>query len=226
FNYKKKQLITKILFQVAAKFEFTNVKCVPYDLKFNDFENCYLKSVNRTYKYVSIKCRLFQTPVTKVRISSKFEFTNLQCETFDPTFNDFECCFLKSVNRTYKYLSMKTRLHQNPVTNIKFHLSLFQRLNGYKPFLYNITIDACKFQRNRKKYPVIKFFFDAVEPYSNMNHTCPYSHDVIIDKLPGEFVNRYFTDILPFPRGNYLFEASWIAYDITRAVTKFYFNLS
>lgn len=31
---------------------------------------------------------------------------------------------------------------------------------------------------------------------------------------------------LPFPEGDYLFETHWIAYDVDRAVVKFYGNLS
>ncbi|XP_070141541.1 uncharacterized protein [Drosophila kikkawai] len=157
---------------ISAKFEFTNVKCVPYDLKFNDFEHCYLKSVNRTYKYVSLKCRLFQTPVTKVR------------------------------------------------------LSLFKRFNGYRPFMYNVSVDVCKFQLNRNVNPIMKFFYDVVAPYSNINHTCPFNEDLVFEKLPIDFLNHRFTDVLPFPEGDYLVETNWIAYDITRAVVKFYGTLS
>ncbi|XP_020817032.1 LOW QUALITY PROTEIN: uncharacterized protein LOC110190751 [Drosophila serrata] len=161
--------------QITAKFEFTNVKCVPYDLKFNDFEHCYLKSVNQTYKYVSIKCRLFQTPVTK------------------------------------------------------FNLLLYKRFNGYRPFMYNVSVDVCKFQLNRNVNPIMKFFYDIVEPYSNINHTCPFNvsltfEDLVLEKLPVDFINHRITDVLPFP--DYVVETNWIAYDIKRAVVKFYGTLS
>jgi len=53
------------------------------------------------------------------QIMSKVEFTNLECITHDPDFADFDYCLLKSVNRTYKYLSLKVKLLKKPVTKIK-----------------------------------------------------------------------------------------------------------
>jgi len=51
---------------------------------------------------------------------------------------------------------------------------MWKRLNGYKPFLYNITTDVCKFLRNPKSNPVMKYIFESFIEYSNINHSCPY----------------------------------------------------
>ncbi|XP_070143277.1 uncharacterized protein [Drosophila kikkawai] len=107
-------------------------------------------------------------------ISSKFEFTNLKCSTFDEAFSDFEYCDIKSVNRSYKYVSVKCKLHELPVTKVKINLILFKRFNGYKPFMYNVTVDACRFLKDVYSNPVVKYFYRFVELYSNMNHTCPF----------------------------------------------------
>jgi len=48
--------------------EFTNVKCTSWDKKFDDFEYCHLKSVNRSFKYLSLKVNLFKVPITKVKV--------------------------------------------------------------------------------------------------------------------------------------------------------------
>lgn len=42
--------------------------CNSLDKQFSDFEYCYIKWVNRSYKYVSIKAKLFKTPITKVKV--------------------------------------------------------------------------------------------------------------------------------------------------------------
>lgn len=47
-------------------------------------------------------------------------------------------------------------------------------MNGYRPFLYNISVDACKFLKNRKANPIANYFFDFIKEISNMNHSCPY----------------------------------------------------
>ncbi|EDW44542.1 GM23751 [Drosophila sechellia] len=159
-------------------------------------------------------------------VYSLLEFTNLQCESLDKDFALIDYCFLKSVNRSYKYVSIKVNLLQLPITKVKVHFGLYQRLNGYKPFLYNITFDACRFLQSPKSNPVALYFYNFYKEYSNMNHPCPYDHDIVLDKMPYHSINNMVTKILPFPEGNYMFEVLWIAYDIPRAQTKFYASLS
>ncbi|XP_017077345.1 uncharacterized protein LOC108112106 [Drosophila eugracilis] len=155
-------------------------------------------------------------------VHSLVEFTNFKCESMDKNFSDFEYCFLKSVNRTYKYISGKLKLFQIPLNHAKGNFGLYQFANGYKPFLYNITVDACKFLKNQKSNPVAAYLYNFVKDYSNMNHTCPYSHDLVVDKVSTEFINHRVTALLPFPEGKYMLKMHWIAYDIHRVVSKVY----
>jgi len=57
--------------------EFTNVKCTSADVKFINYEVCRLKSVNRTYKYVSIKLRLYKLPITNATVRIKTIYINI-----------------------------------------------------------------------------------------------------------------------------------------------------
>ncbi|XP_034655010.1 uncharacterized protein LOC117892705 [Drosophila subobscura] len=205
--------------EVAAKIEFTNLVCTSLDKAFSDFEYCYLRSVNRTYKYFSIKSVFYQSPITRAKVAAKVEFTNFVCTSFDQAFADFEYCYLKSVNRTYKYFSVKCNLYQTPVRKAN-------RFSGYRPFMYNITADACRFLKNPQSNPVLNFFYATIVPYTNINHSCPYEHDIFMEKVPTQSINGQFGKLLPFPDGDYLIELNWIANDIKRAVTKLYFTLS
>ncbi|XP_032574831.1 uncharacterized protein LOC116801138 isoform X2 [Drosophila sechellia] len=144
-------------------------------------------------------------------VDSLVEFTNVQCESLDKDFALFEYCFLKSVNRTYKYVSIKVNLLKTPITKIKIRFGLYKRLNGYKPFLYNMTFDACRFLNSPNPNPVALYLFQ---------------HDIVLDKMPYHSVNNMLTKILPFPEGKYMIEGHWIAYDIDRAITKFYWTLT
>ncbi|XP_017039316.1 uncharacterized protein LOC108086787 [Drosophila ficusphila] len=159
-------------------------------------------------------------------ITPVVEFTNVKCTSVDQNFSDFEYCRLKSVNRTYKYLSLKVKLYKIPVTKVTVKIQLLKRLNGYKPFLYNITVDACKFLKSQKINPVFGYFHGIFRDHSNMNHTCPYDHDIIVDKLTADIVNTQFTKVLPFPEGKYLFHSKWLAYGILRAEVDVYITLS
>ncbi|KAH8383635.1 hypothetical protein KR009_009770, partial [Drosophila setifemur] len=176
---------------------------------------------------------------------SKLEFTNIKCTSLDPEFCDFEYCYLKSVNRSYKYLSLKVKLYKLPITKIKvcvyykskntnidsnlyyqMNLELQKRTNGYKPFLYNITVDACRYMRNPKSNPIAAYLHGLFLPFSNMNHTCPYNHDLMVEKVSTSFINTQVTSVLPFPLGDFLLLTKWIAYDIHRATVSVYATLS
>ncbi|XP_041675253.1 LOW QUALITY PROTEIN: uncharacterized protein LOC108110955 [Drosophila eugracilis] len=161
------------------------------------------------------------------QISSKVEFTNIQCTAVDPEFVNFDYCFLKSVNRTYKYLSLKAKLFKIPFTKIKVNVEIFQKLNGYKPFLYNITVDACKtYLRNPKSNLIFQFMHNLFQSYSNMNHSCPYDHDIMLEKLSVSFIDIQLTKVLPVPRGDFMFHSNWIAYNKNRATVNVYASLS
>ncbi|KAH8247326.1 hypothetical protein KR038_002459, partial [Drosophila bunnanda] len=156
----------------------------------------------------------------------KVEFTNIKCTSLDKDFTDFDYCFLKSVNRTYKYISLRAKLLKTPVTKVKVNIELQKRYNGYRPFLYNVTVDACRFLKNPQSNPIAKYLYGFFKNHSNMNHTCPFSEEIKVEKLPVHYMNQHVTDVLPFPKGDYLFRSNWIAYDINRAKVDVYFTLS
>nr|ACD81774.1 IP20668p [Drosophila melanogaster] len=161
-----------------------------------------------------------------IKTNSRFEFTNLNCTVFDLRVGEFENCNLKSINRSYKYVSGKYKLNQIPLPRMKVNFIMWKRLNGYRPFLYNITADACKFVENPKSNPVLKYIFDSFSAYSNMNHSCPYTSDLIVERLPIGFMNLRVTEILPFPEGNYLFEFHFSRRKSIFASTQVYFTIS
>ncbi|KAH8304154.1 hypothetical protein KR059_001646, partial [Drosophila kikkawai] len=154
------------------------------------------------------------------------EFTNVKCEALDREFASFDYCLLKSINRTYKYVTLKNRVFQVPITDVKVNIAMYKRLNGLKPFLYNVTVDACKFLKNPKSSPVGSYFYGFFKSYSNMNHSCPFDHDLIVDKVSATDMNHRITRVLPFPEGSYMFQSDWYAQDIKRAEVKLYLTLS
>ncbi|EDX15081.1 GD16676 [Drosophila simulans] len=170
---------------------------------------------------------LLALSICVVEISSKFEFTNIICNSLDKKFSDFEYCYIKSVNRSYKYVSIKAKLFKTPITKINgVILKRFNGYNGYRPFMVNMTVDACRFLNNTKSNPIASYLYDFIRPFTNMNHNCPYDHDLLIEKLPIHFVNHQVTNVLPVPEGDYLYETNWMAYDIRRAVIKVYGTIS
>ncbi|KAH8285370.1 hypothetical protein KR054_008225, partial [Drosophila jambulina] len=143
------------------------------------------------------------------QVQCGFEFANINCTSLDKTFMDVDECFLKSVNRTYKYLTIRSKIYQLPVDDIKVRILCFcNLLNGYKPFLFNFTLDACKFLTGQKNNR-IQFFYELFAPYSNMLHACPYNHDIHVDKLPINYLNHKLSNVLPVPDGYYCVHSTY-----------------
>ncbi|XP_022223514.2 uncharacterized protein LOC111074859 [Drosophila obscura] len=159
-------------------------------------------------------------------ISSKFEFTNVKCKCVDEDYCSMDYCYLKSINRTYKYASGRLRLLKPPLTNVQLNCGLYKRFSGYKPFLYNFTVDGCKFLNNPRHSPVANYFFGIIGTNHNLNHSCPYNGEIFIDQVPINLVNSHLTATLPFPEGDYLFQTHGIVDGIIRSVFQVYGTLS
>ncbi|SPP74717.1 Hypothetical predicted protein [Drosophila guanche] len=174
---------------------------------------------------VGVSVLLIVVACSTSEVAARIEFTNLVCTSLDKAFSDFEYCYLRSVNRTYKYFSIKSVFYQSPITKVKVNLSLHKRFNGYRPFLYNVTVDACRFLRNPRSNPILNFFYGFITPYIG-KVSCPFKNSLSYDKIAAEWINKQVTAVLPFPEGDYMIEVNWMAYDINRAITKFYATLS
>ncbi|XP_075150326.1 uncharacterized protein LOC142224442 [Haematobia irritans] len=155
-------------------------------------------------------------------IESDVRFTNLKCEEYHPEFATFLKCRLRVVRRGLISLNVNVKLLQVPVSNVTVNLSLHKKLNGYKPFLYNTTFDFCKFMANRKQEPFAKLFFDVLAKDSNINHTCPYDHNIIVNNFT---IYETLFDRLPLPVGGYMFQLKVGAYNEWKADVKAYIEI-
>jgi len=81
-------------------------------------------------------------------------------------------CRIYAVNRNKNTFNLNgTILH--PAYNIDLHMQVFKKANGYKPWLFNITIDVCRFFKKHNN-PVFLIVVNLVKEFTNFNHTCPY----------------------------------------------------
>lgn len=161
------------------------------------------------------------------------KMTNVVCESYDKSLTVFHYCRLKAYSRT------KTSLHINatflhPINSISVRFQMLKRANGYKPFLFDITVDACQFLR-KPNNPVIKIVYNMIKDASNINHSCPYVVRFLIKiiynyisfliDLQGTVVLNDFHRIslpLPFPSGDYLSRLDFLI----NGKTKFYVNVN
>ncbi|XP_019891909.1 uncharacterized protein LOC109612374 [Musca domestica] len=141
--------------------------------------------------------------IAMIEGKSSFKFTNIRCKDNDVNFSSFKKCELKVVRRGIVALNAHLALYQIPVTKATINIGLYKRASGYRPFLYNITQEVCAFFANRQKYPIMNVIFDIFIRESNLNHTCPYDHDIYIKNL---VLEESKFKLFPIPEGEYLFK--------------------
>nr|XP_043067613.1 uncharacterized protein LOC108122564 [Drosophila bipectinata] len=135
--------------------------------------------------------------------ASKFKFTNFVCSSVDPSWLVVHQCRLKAIRRDWVALNFNVTLLQT-IRKAKVHGQIFKRASGYKPWLYNFTLDGCRFLRN-PYMPVAAIIFNRFKQHSNLNHTCPYSGSVFIMG-----VQVFAEEIpVPLPSGDYLILIKW-----------------
>ncbi|XP_013105957.2 uncharacterized protein LOC106086003 [Stomoxys calcitrans] len=162
----------------------------------------------------------FAFPIFQLGAKSIFKFTNIKCQDHDLNFSRSEVCRLKVIGRGLVSLNVRVGLYKTPVTNVTLNMGFYKKANGFKPFLYNYTVDFCDFVRNRKRYPVVKVIFDIFLSASNINHTCPYDHAIVVDNLvldEGKF------QYLPIPEGEYMLKLRVFAYNDLKATVEAYY---
>ncbi|KAH8295643.1 hypothetical protein KR018_001056, partial [Drosophila ironensis] len=152
-------------------------------------------------------------------------FTNLKCGAIDKQFAEIKECYIKAVNRSHKYVNIHAKLLQIPVTNVTINLKVMRYDHGYKPFFVDITFDACRFLKNQKN-PIVKVFYNIYKNSSNINHTCPFNHDFIVDHLWTGNIETDVTKYLPVISGDYSLDTKWYSGNVARAFCNVYVRIT
>ncbi|KAH8313836.1 hypothetical protein KR067_012419, partial [Drosophila pandora] len=136
-----------------------------------------------------------------------FKFSNFICESHNKSWFVFNQCRLKAVSRDRIVLNMVgTVLH--PVSNVQVHAKVFKRANGYKPWLFDTQIDACRFLK--KSYnPFAKLVYGLFQEFTNINHTCPFVGPQIVK----DFYLKPELLLLPLPTGDYMLTLRWLFFN-------------
>ncbi|KAH8358832.1 hypothetical protein KR093_002778, partial [Drosophila rubida] len=145
-------------------------------------------------------------------------FTNVFCKSSNKTRYVVNTCRLRAIKRN-KYIFNYDATIIYELCDVKVNVQLVKRANGYKPWLYNLTIDACEFLRKRNN-PIIKLIYNIFKDYSNLNHSCPYNGPVLIDGLylqPGAIR-------VPMPTGEYGVMTTWIFDSTMKTYANVYFE--
>ncbi|KAH8300020.1 hypothetical protein KR044_008512 [Drosophila immigrans] len=157
-------------------------------------------------------------PYNTVALGNYLRATGVKCRIVDPSFCSFDGCVLKAINRNVKEFNIVVKLHQTPVDNITVRVEVLRRLTASSQPIYQFEVDGCQFLVSKRRNPIAKaiFKFLRVESFSNINHSCPFDHDIIISHLQ---VQKQITGALLIGKGDYVVKAYWTAYNVLRFIS-------
>ncbi|KAH8406838.1 hypothetical protein KR222_005761 [Zaprionus bogoriensis] len=148
-----------------------------------------------------------------------FLVSRVECKTLDPSF----CFFKKCEMTTNESGQAKFHFHiamryKKPVNDVTTSVSLFKISKTYRLPIFNESFDFCAFMHNRSSSKVFAFIATQFEKFSNINHTCPYQHDIIVRGVDDELL----VNGIPAPNGKYMLNIRVAAYQKWKADLQFY----
>ncbi|KAH8302136.1 hypothetical protein KR044_003152, partial [Drosophila immigrans] len=149
-----------------------------------------------------------------------FKLTNAVCESYNKSWLIVNTCRLRAISRNKTVLNVNVSM-VHPCSNIFIDVQFFKRANGYKPWLIKFTVDACRFL-NKLYNPAAILIYRQLKEFSNLNHTCPYVGNQIIEG----FYLRPEKLLLPLPTGDYLLEMTWFLDNKKVLITNVYFTFT
>ncbi|XP_022232588.1 uncharacterized protein LOC111080995 [Drosophila obscura] len=149
--------------------------------------------------------------------------TNIKCEILDPLYAETRVCRLNVLGRGIIGANIHIKFNKLPIRRVKINYSVWKKLSGYHPFLFNVTVDLCHHMKHPNPLTVFYYFYGALLPFINMNHTCPINHDLILKNFVLE--EKMFSKV-PAPKGSYMFMIKLITEDVWRGTISSYMDIN
>ncbi|KAH8263365.1 hypothetical protein KR044_007795, partial [Drosophila immigrans] len=149
-----------------------------------------------------------------------FKLTNAVCESYNESWIVINQCRLRAISRTKVVFNFNGTILY-PSSDIFIDIQMFKRASGYKPWLFKTTLDGCQFIK-KKNNPFVRLVYNLFKDYTNINHTCPYVGDQILDG----FYLRPELLSLPLPTGDYLLSFTWWFSKQKLFITNVYFTFT
>ncbi|KAI8036981.1 hypothetical protein M5D96_010297 [Drosophila gunungcola] len=124
-------------------------------------------------------------------------------------------------------MDVYVKLNKLPITNMKIIIEPMRNDNGYRPFFMSTTVDFCRYMRNPnlQKMTLFTKLYANIRNVSNLNHTCPYNNDIVLEKFWTGDLEKGLTKYLPIPNGQYALFSKWFTSNILRANLNVYFKV-
>ncbi|XP_059224701.1 uncharacterized protein LOC106092683 [Stomoxys calcitrans] len=159
-----------------------------------------------------LKCLIVSLIFQEVSCGAQIHWIN--CSTSDPSHFKFATCNLRNFKKSDAQFSCYVQVLE-PIRDCMVRLETLY-LVGRKPIvLLNASCDACELLKNRKRFVAVSRMFDIIADKTNLNHTCPYAHNIFANNLTLDLHKFPF----PMPRGKYYMKVSFF---VNRDTNKVY----
>ncbi|XP_034650194.1 uncharacterized protein LOC117889824 [Drosophila subobscura] len=142
------------------------------------------------------------------------KFKSLHCNSFDMDYGEFLLCKIQAINRYRNSISI-SYLNKQPVpSHLTVRLEFFKRANGWRPFLYNITLNVCDFLDRNKTKPnnhhrmIFRLAVAYLIPYITRSYSCPFMANQVLKLVKMEFDVEKFRTRFPIETGEYALQFS------------------
>ncbi|XP_075163086.1 uncharacterized protein LOC142235711 [Haematobia irritans] len=100
-------------------------------------------------------------------------------------------------------LALSAQIHPlQCLDNITVKVSVFRKVGqNLMPFFVESTIDVCDFLQDYKRKIPWGIIYERVSKYTNINHSCPYNHDLIMENFT---LSSKGLQLVPIPKGEYI----------------------
>ncbi|XP_004533813.1 uncharacterized protein LOC101460696 [Ceratitis capitata] len=144
----------------------------------------------------------------------------ITCESVQPKWVNFTKCLVKPMKNHIAEVTVEVALIVKPINNATLVGELVKHGYEDRPPVAAYEMDCCDFFRKKRRKFMANVAYKAMglDKYSNMNHSCPYDHDLIVDRYP--FNGHVLGKIIPFGNGEFTFNTKWYSYNVLRAVVR------
>lgn len=141
--------------------------------------------------------------------SNRFHLNRFMCTILKPSVVQSAHCVAKYISRSHLKIDYQI-IYTEPIQNLWLHSQFYYKFNGivYSSFPIDLWENLCDFFDGKiEKAMFSEWLFSKLEPFSNFNHSCPYSSFIV--KAENVSMDKTFSfDRSILPSGRYRIDVS------------------
>ncbi|XP_017038081.1 uncharacterized protein [Drosophila kikkawai] len=142
-------------------------------------------------------------------VNGSYKFNALVCDLRAPEFGIIKQCNIKAIDRKHNMINIEAILNKT-ISEFSIRFIMVKRESGgWHPFMYDMTVDICKFFRNPRKFFIPNLIYSFMKSFTNVNHSCPYKAGADLSLLHWTPDENGVIAKFPVDHGQYGLQTTW-----------------